>query len=59
MILSFACKETERIWMGEFASRFPSNIQAIARRKLRLLDAATALTDLTAQKSFGSAEGRP
>jgi len=46
VIRSFADKETERIWQGEASRRLPIEIQAIARRKLRMLDAAQQLTDL-------------
>lgn len=46
MIRSFADKETERIWNGEVSRRLPIQIQAIARRKLRMLDAAKLLDDL-------------
>jgi toxin HigB-1 len=46
VIRSFADKETERIWNGEVSRRLPSQIQALARRKLRMLDAAQRLDDL-------------
>jgi len=46
VIRSFADKESERIWHGEISRRLPSQIQAIARRKLRMLDAARRLDDL-------------
>ena len=46
MIRSFADKETERVWNGDISRRLPSQIQAIARRKLRMLDAAQRLDDL-------------
>ena len=46
MIRSFADKETERIWNGDLSRRIPSPIQALARRKLRMLDAAQRLDDL-------------
>ena len=46
MIRSFADKETERIWHGELSRRLPIQIQSIARRKLRMLDAAARLDDL-------------
>jgi proteic killer suppression protein len=46
VIRSFRCKETERLF-----SRLPSrrwrNIERVIRRKLELLNAATALMDLT------------
>ena len=46
MIGNFAGKETERIWNGERSIRFPIEIQTVARRKLRMLDAAQRLEDL-------------
>jgi toxin HigB-1 len=46
MILSFADKETELIWQGDVSRRLPNQIQALARRKLRMLDAAQRLDDL-------------
>ena len=46
MIRSFADKETERIWNGVVSRRLPIQIQALARRKLRMLNAAHRLDDL-------------
>jgi toxin HigB-1 len=46
MILSFADRETERVWMGAVSRRLPRNIQDAALRKLRLVNAATRLDDL-------------
>ena len=46
MIRSFADKETERVWSGDMSRRLPTQIQALARRKLRMLDAAQRLDDL-------------
>jgi proteic killer suppression protein len=46
MIKSFGDKETERIWQGEFARKLPTEIQFIARRKLRMLNNAQDLNDL-------------
>ena len=46
MIGSFADRETERIWNGEVSRRLPIGIQAPARRKLRMLNAAQRLDDL-------------
>jgi proteic killer suppression protein len=46
VIRSFADKETERIWNGDVSRRLPNQIQALARRKLRMLDAAQRLDDL-------------
>lgn len=46
MILDFKCAETEAIWQGRMSRRLPGEIQAIARRKLRMLNNAAALADL-------------
>lgn len=47
MIRSFRSKETEKIWKGEFSKKLPSDIQKVARRKLRMLNNSTSLNDLT------------
>jgi len=46
VIAGFADRETERVWNGEVSRRLPIQIQAVARRKLRMLDAAQRLDDL-------------
>jgi proteic killer suppression protein len=46
VIASFNDKEAERIWQGEFSRRLPQEIQEVARRKLRMLNAARTLMDL-------------
>ena len=46
MILSFKCKETERIFNREYSKKFPSEIQRAAFRKLRMLNRAINLKDL-------------
>lgn len=46
MIKSFADRETESIWSGRRSRRLPAEIQAIALRKLRLINAANSLNDL-------------
>ncbi|MGO9740452.1 MAG: type II toxin-antitoxin system RelE/ParE family toxin [Roseiarcus sp.] len=46
MILSFADAETALIWSGRRSRKFPSDIQAVALRKLRLLNQARTLSDL-------------
>jgi proteic killer suppression protein len=46
VILSFRDTETARVWRGERSRRLPSDIQNVALRKLRLLDAALELGDL-------------
>jgi proteic killer suppression protein len=46
MIRSFRSAETERIWRGEFSRRLPHDIQAVALRKLRMLNNVRLLSDL-------------
>jgi proteic killer suppression protein len=46
MIVSFRDRETEKIWLGEFSRHLPSDIQAVALRKLRLLNNARRIDDL-------------
>jgi proteic killer suppression protein len=46
MIRSFADAETERIWSGLRSRKLPPDIQAVALRKLRLLNQARVLADL-------------
>ncbi len=46
MIGSFKDRETQGIWEGRRSRRLPGNIQAVARRKLRMLNNAKALDDL-------------
>jgi proteic killer suppression protein len=46
MIRVFADPETEMIWSGRRSRRLPSDIQAVALRKLRLLNQAKVLGDL-------------
>jgi proteic killer suppression protein len=46
MIRSFADSETELIWSGRRSRKLPPGIQAVALRKLRLLNQARALSDL-------------
>ena len=45
-IHNFIDKETGRIWLGEISRRLPTEIQSVARRKLRMLNNAHALDDL-------------
>ena len=47
MIRSFRCKETELIWQGQSSRAFPPDVQDRALGKLRLLDAALTLEDLS------------
>ena len=46
MIVSFRDVETETIWSGRRSRRLPSDIQAVALRKLRLLNNARRIDDL-------------
>lgn len=46
VIVSFASRETEKIWNGEFSKKLPVDIQRIARRKLRMLNNAIIIDDL-------------
>jgi proteic killer suppression protein len=46
MIVSFSDGETEKIWNGVRSRRLPSDIQAVALRKLRLINAARRVDDL-------------
>ena len=46
MIKSFADKVTAAVFAGEQVRRLPPEIQQAARRKLKLLDAATSLEAL-------------
>ncbi|MDE2487113.1 MAG: type II toxin-antitoxin system RelE/ParE family toxin [Alphaproteobacteria bacterium] len=48
MIRSFRDRETRTIWSGERSRRLPTDIQDVALRKLRLLNAAARLDDLRA-----------
>jgi len=43
---SFASKDTAAIFVGEQVRRLPSEVQQAARRKLKLLDAATSIDAL-------------
>src|SRR5574340_864493 len=43
MIVSFLCKETEKLFHGRFSIRLPQDVQRVAQRKLRLLNAAATL----------------
>lgn len=47
MIRSFRDKHTESVFRGKHARGLPENIQQRARRKLRMLDAATVIEDLS------------
>lgn len=46
MITDFHDEETLKVWRGEFSRRLPSQIQDVARRKLRMLHNAQRIEDL-------------
>jgi len=46
MIKTFGDKETEKIWNGIYSKKLPSEIQQIARRKLRMINNAQDINDL-------------
>jgi toxin HigB-1 len=48
MIRDFADKRTRMVFAGESPKGFPSDILRIARRKLKMVDAAVVLADLRA-----------
>lgn len=46
MIISFLCKETEKIFLRVYSKRFSTSLQSMMRRKLLMLDHAHCLEDL-------------
>jgi proteic killer suppression protein len=46
MIVSFGDKTTQKIWDGEWAKGFSTDIQDTARRKLRMLNNSIDFKDL-------------
>jgi proteic killer suppression protein len=64
MIQSFRDKEAERIFRRERSRRLPADIQQVALRKLRMINRATTLADLTVppanrlEKLRGDREGQ-
>lgn len=46
MIINFASIEAYKIWKGQRSRKLPSDIQNIARRKLRMIHNAIDLNDL-------------
>ena len=46
MIKSFAGKKTEKIWEGFQSRKLPSEIQNVARRKLRMINNSQNINDL-------------
>jgi proteic killer suppression protein len=46
MVRSFGSKATEAVWEGRYAKSLPTQIQQVARRKLRMINSAQNLNDL-------------
>ena len=46
MIKSSGDKENEKIWYGSFSKKLPTDIQPLARRKLRMINNAQDISDL-------------
>ena len=46
MIVSFSDKTTQKIWDGEWVKSFSTEIQEIARRKLRMINNSVDIKDL-------------
>lgn len=64
MITSFHNDATEQVWQGSFTKKLPNQIQAIARRKLRMINNARIIDDLRIppanylEKLSGSRDGQ-
>ena len=46
MLKSFKDSETEKVWNGEFSKKLPTDIQNVAKRKLRMLNNSLNINDL-------------
>jgi len=46
LIKSFRDADTQRLWQEERSRRLPASLQRVALRKLQMLNAAAALSDL-------------
>lgn len=46
MIKSFKCKNTEKLFKGKFIKKLPESLQRATLRKLKVLDAVTAIETL-------------
>ena len=46
MIKSFKDPEVEKKWNGDYSKKLPTQIQPIARRKLRMINNAQTINDL-------------
>jgi len=51
MIISFGSKQQEHIWLGKRVKNMPLDIQNVGRRKLRMLNNAQTISDLTVPPS--------
>ena len=51
MIISFGSKETKKIWGGEKIKGLTTDLQEIARRKLRMLNNSQNIMDLQVPRS--------
>jgi proteic killer suppression protein len=51
MIIDFGSRETEEIWNGIWVSGLPNEIQELSRRKMRMLNNAQNMADLTVPPS--------
>ncbi|MFA7659271.1 MAG: type II toxin-antitoxin system RelE/ParE family toxin [Candidatus Gastranaerophilaceae bacterium] len=51
MIKSFKCKETEKVFLGEFSKKMPHEIQQAALKKLKVLNRSKSLSDLKSPPS--------
>lgn len=64
MLMSFHDDETRKGWEGEFSRSLPNQIQAVARRKLRMINNVRRLNDLRIppqnrlEKLSGNREGQ-
>ena len=64
MIKSFASDETAKVYRREFSRKLPGDIQAVALRKLRMLNNAHTVNDLGSppanrlEKLSGSRKGQ-
>jgi toxin HigB-1 len=64
MILSFACRETEKLWHGKRSRKFPPDIQQWALDKMAYINAAAHINDLRIppsnhlEKLHGNLEGQ-
>jgi proteic killer suppression protein len=52
VIESFASKETEKVFAGQFSKKLPTDIQRSARRRLLFLDNAENLQDIQAVPGY-------